>query len=128
MQGGIPADFSMLQETIIIISGILVFISSQIVHELGHFAGYKILGYKPKFGFSKYGIPDRVIAYPSVTNRFTGLKLNIALLSGIIIGLIPIFIYFSVSKAFVLSVWLLAVYFYSCKSDFKSFIRNVVKE
>ena len=116
-------------ETLAIIPMMII---AQYFHEAGHYVVHKLNGYNPQIGFNNFGLPNRVYSF---SNHFDSFKLDSATFAGIITGLFPIFVYFSLVKLSMppilfISLFALTItlYFYSCRSDLKSFFKKEIVE
>ena len=114
-------------ETLAIIPMMII---AQYFHEAGHYVVHKLNGYNPQIGFNNFGLPNRVYSF---SNHFDSFKLDSATFAGIITGLFPIFVYFSLIKSasvvFIqLFVFTITYYLYSCRSDLKSFFKKEIVE
>ena len=113
--------------TIEILAIIPMMIIAQYFHEAGHYVVHKLNGYNPQIGFNNFGLPNRVYSF---SNHFDSFKLDSATFAGIIAGLFPIFVYFSLIKSasVVFIVFTITYYLYSCRSDLKSFFKKEIVE
>lgn len=113
----------MIVETLAIIP---VMIIAQFFHEAGHFIVHYRNGYNPVFSYS---------SVKTFANNFDSFKLDSATFAGIVAGLVPLVIYFSLVKLSMppiifipLFIIIMAWYFYGCRSDLKSFFKKEIVE
>jgi len=115
---------------IILISAIGTYYLSLLIHELGHYIPSLLFGYKPKMEFDEYGVPCRVLSYSFNFNKY---KLKIMSVFGILLGFIPIYIFYKllISEGQLSSIFIGfigGIYILACSQDFKDLIFGQIKQ
>lgn len=110
---------------IILISAIGTYFLAVAIHELGHFIPSLLFGYKPEMKFDDQNIPCAVVSHSDNFNKY---HIIIVTASGIILGFIPLYYFytsFNMSETqlyLILFGFMLLAYVLACRSDLSTLI------